>query len=569
MCIAWRLLLIFITLSIVLLLFGCNKKANQVLLQKIADKKVEYDENVVPINWDNLDLNVLDSDIAKGLVQAINNSNRYAVNTWWTQVKKFDKQDDQEYISIGGKSEATIRSISEMARLLAVSIKLNIYDESHTEVPLEEARAMMLKLVKSLAKAHLANTEGGWGDHWQSAFWAADVAFSGWLFWENFGMEDQEMIRKVVVHEANRFISYEVPYYMDKEGKIVFKGDTKAEENAWNANITTLACAMMPNHENHNLWMYKNLELIISSYALPEDVTSNKLVNKFRLKEILDGSNINSDGTVVNHNIVHPDYQTSVLTQNMTKAAYFAFGGMEVPEALIFNADIIYSALITLDIGKFNADKKGSYIYERNPDGSASPEINYPTGTDWGVDRQLNFFTSDVFAHVFNLDRDCPVKAIDYAHARMQVILSMQGRSDTGQYYQAGDSDSYALREEWVAFHLINTYLVLWAENNGLVNISKDTFLKPAPLRSALPVLPEKIYVGNEFPISFEVNKDLVVLPKDLKVKYYSSDESIVVIKNGVFKAVEVGQCKITVVVEYGKLRTSGTVSVTINDYNY
>lgn len=62
---------------------------------------------------------------------------------------------------------------------------------------------------------------------------------------------------------------------------------------------------------------------------------------------------------------------------------------------------------------------------------------------------------------------------------------------------------------------------------------------------------------------------DLVVLPKDLKVKYYSSDESIVVIKNGVFKAVEVGQCEITVVVEYGKLRTSGTVSVTINDYNY
>ena len=41
MCIAWRLLLIFITLSIVLLLFGCNKKANQVLLQKIADNEVD------------------------------------------------------------------------------------------------------------------------------------------------------------------------------------------------------------------------------------------------------------------------------------------------------------------------------------------------------------------------------------------------------------------------------------------------------------------------------------------------------------------------------------------------
>ncbi|NLN05715.1 MAG: hypothetical protein GX166_13080 [Clostridiaceae bacterium] len=326
---------------------------------------------------------------------------------------------------------------------------------------------------------------------------------------------------------------------------------------------------MMPNHENHNLWMYKNLELIISSYALPEDVSSNKLVNRFRLKEILNGSNINSDGTVVNHNIIHPDYQTSVLTQNMTKAAYFAFGGVEIPEALVFNAKKIYSALITLDIGKFNENMKGRHIYERNPDGSASAKINYPTGTDWGVDRQLNFFTSDVFAHVFNLDRDCPVKAIDYAHARMEVILSMQARSDTGQYYQAGDSDSYSLREEWVAFHLINTYLVLWAENNGRITISTDTFLKPAPLRTALPLLPDKIYVGNELPIGVVVNKDLVVLPKDLKVKYYSSNENIAVIENGVFKAIEPGQCEITVVVEYGKLKASGTVSITINDYNY
>ena len=80
----------------------------------------------------------------------------------------------------------------------------------------------------------------------------------------------------------------------------------------------------------------------------------------------------------------------------------------------------------------------------------------------------------------------------------MQVILSMQGRSDTGQYYQAGDSDSYALREEWVAFHLINTYLVFGLKITGLSTFRKIHF-KMAPLRSALPVLPEKYMLAMSF----------------------------------------------------------------------
>lgn len=61
----------------------------------------------------------------------------------------------------------------------------------------------------------------------------------------------------MMVHEADRFLNYKVPYYRDITGKILSKGDTRAEENAWNSNILTIATAMMPEHNHYDGWMRK------------------------------------------------------------------------------------------------------------------------------------------------------------------------------------------------------------------------------------------------------------------------------------------------------------------------
>lgn len=52
----------------------------------------------------------------------------------------------------------------------------------------------------------------------------------------------------MAVDEADRLIDYEVPYYRDANGNVVFKGDSKAEENSWNSTILVIAAAMMPEH---------------------------------------------------------------------------------------------------------------------------------------------------------------------------------------------------------------------------------------------------------------------------------------------------------------------------------
>ena len=53
---------------------------------------------------------------------------------------------------------------------------------------------------------------------------------------------------RMVEHEADAFIDRTVPYWADRQGKIVTPGDTKAEENAWNSMLLASAQAMMPRH---------------------------------------------------------------------------------------------------------------------------------------------------------------------------------------------------------------------------------------------------------------------------------------------------------------------------------
>ncbi len=434
-------------------------------------------EDVVPINWSNINTCPLTGTLAESVIYFIDNINRYIVNDWWNEAKRYNNQIDNEYLILSGIREHDIRSVSHQAHTLAVSIKLNIYSQNYTGVPKSEALSMAVKMIKSLAKAHISNTENGWGNEWQSAFWAGDVAHAGWLLWDEFSKQDKIYIYNTINYEADRFIDYDVPYYKDRSGNIVFKGDSKAEENAWNTNILSLACCMMPNHKHYNAWMHKNLELIISSFAVPSDIKSDRNINGFILKDILNGSNVNENGTVVNHDIIHPDYQTTIH-ENLNNSIYFAFAQLESPEAVLFNTDVVYKAFIELDLGDINPDLKGQYIYVRDLHGNATCKIVYPNGTDWGTDRQANFFLTDVQAYVFGYDKDCSIKGKDFALSRIPLMKAMIERNTTGQYYMKDDSDRYPSREEWFSWNIIYAYLSLWAKDNNLIVFSNESFTK-------------------------------------------------------------------------------------------
>ena len=206
--------------------------------------------------------------------QVLLNANKYGLNSWWNL---WFKNQTQKYLDLHGIDEYHIRAAAMEALAIAVSLQTNIYNKTITGKTSEEALNITKQLLSSLAYKHKANSAGGWGDQWESALWASHVSLGAWLLWHHFDDNDKQLLEKMTIYEANRFNNYVVPYYQDKHQKVIFKGDTKAEENAWNANAVQMAIAMFPTHPNRKVWSIKNIELILSAFGRHSDLNSTEV----------------------------------------------------------------------------------------------------------------------------------------------------------------------------------------------------------------------------------------------------------------------------------------------------
>ena len=419
-----------------------------------AENNLSLREQVVPVpseKWNRPSPQGTFSDDVRYMLRM---NNKYTLNKWYYEIKHFQDQAG-DYLDFGGKTEHFIRPVSHHVFTLSVCLKLQIYDPAVTGVPEKQASDRLVRLIRSVAYRHKANSgEDGWGDQWQSALWASQVAQAAWLIWDRLPAPDQELVCRMMVHEADRFMDYQVPYYRDADGNIISKGNTRAEENAWNSNILTIATAMMPGHEHYDRWMRKNIELQISSYAMPEDVCKSTLIDGIPLNKILKGSNMNSDGTVINHDIMHPDYMTAFM-HNGINAWFYELAGKPVLQSSLYNGEVVYHALTER---LFN----GKTLYQKTTDGKASSSIYYPEGNDWGGKRQANYWLMDIMAHVFGWDRNAAVKGLEWASARNTEMIAMLNRDVTGQYYQDLQEDKFPSREEWFGSHIAWGYLGWW-----------------------------------------------------------------------------------------------------------
>ncbi len=387
----------------------------------------------------------------------INLNNRYTLNKWYCDLTKFDSQQG-DYIDFGGRKENDIRPTSHNVFVLALSLKLSIFDPETAQCSVQRADEVLMRLISSSSYRHKANNpnkKGAWGGHWQSALWSSQIALGAWLLWDELSDDTQEMVARMVEYEANRFTTSKlVLYYQDREGNILSPGNTRAEENAWNSNIVTMALLMMPNHENHDAWLKSNIELQISAYARPSDLNSERVVDGYVVGELLNGSNALEDGTVINHKILHPDYMTAIMF-NTTNDWVYKLAGREPLEASTFNADVVYKALTH---NLYN----GKTMYQPTPEGEASIELYFPQGNDWGGERQANYWLMDIIAHTYGVAKRDDIKPMEWAHVRCNEMLRMMNRDTTGQYYQSQAEDSFFSREQWIGQHLAFGYMGLW-----------------------------------------------------------------------------------------------------------
>jgi hypothetical protein len=398
------------------------------------------------------------------------NTNEYSL-THWYQARGYHTQTGRYLVLGDGRfpwqdshpnSEHRVRAAGSVALALAVSLELGVYDPVATTVPQATAEARALTLIRSIAYRHRANSDGGWGGSWQSPLWALYAGTAGWLMHDRLDATDRDLVRRMIEDEARRLIGTPVPYYRNDRDEVISPGDSKAEENAWNAQFLVLAVNMFPDHPTRTAWEYKAAELAVSAHASVVDRSDGATVVGGRsLRSWLRGSNVERDGSVVNHDIVHPDYMATAA-YSASAPIWYGLAEQPTPDAMFAGAPRVYAALVDRVWPSGPYEPPGGTIYIDD-----SGSLYFPQGTDWGDKRRINYVLFDVVARHFELDGDVVAKAHVWERLHAEAALALQARSSDGRTYVDSSEDAYASREEWVAAHAALSYLATWIVTEG------------------------------------------------------------------------------------------------------
>jgi hypothetical protein len=414
---------------------------------------------VVPVRWAKFSKSYKKEKDIEQSRQILANAIRFNLN--WIP-NSFALDQEQELYTIERYNEHGIRPAASVCYAAAVALKCAQLKEQELGVSRQVALERITRLIKGLAAAYRTNRSDGkgWGKHWQSAFWATLVGQGAWMLWEDLDAQTQQMVQTLVVEEANRFTApgYKVPYWTDAHGKINTPGDTKAEENAWNATILQLAVAMMPHHPQVAAWKQICSELMISSFALKSDLQNNQQVDGKPVKDWLQGFNVRDDGAVINHHIVHPDYTMSVTIKTRSFLTQ-SLAGQPVSQGAQLDAPFIYRSL-TEHVWTSPPNKApGGTMYI-----PGKAEVYYPQGTDWSKFRFDIYYLMDVNAHVLGWDKGLKHKAADWMRIRGNRIQAMQARHSNGSMFTQQEYPTYPGKEQMVAWQTADAYMLFWLD---------------------------------------------------------------------------------------------------------
>lgn len=360
-----------------------------------------------------------DGEVSTLAVSALTAANKYILTSW----QPTNYPGTGSIPSFGGSAEAQIRPPASVGYSLAVALATGTHDATLTTVSEADARVQAVRFLSSVAALHEANggTWGGaentpplpsqpppdftWVDGWQSALWASMVAHGAWLIWSDFDAGQQADIEAMVAWEADRFLTWDIPYWTNAAGTIVNPGDTKAEEIAWDASLVTLATVMFPDHPHSSDWLACALLMSVAAGARAADLTTT-VVNGMQLDEVLNGYNLRPDGTLENHDAVHPDYMASLSEVLWAWSGAYSIAGLPIPRAALWNAEVVYGAFQTVTFSTPTYSAPGGTIYRIETE-----NIYYPEGSDWDPARSMNFAVADVTAMRHGLDTGLPVAA--------------------------------------------------------------------------------------------------------------------------------------------------------------
>ncbi len=154
-------------------------------------------------------------------------------------------------------------------------------------------------------------------DHvWESSLWAMSVAYSAFFLWDRLSAQQRTCIYRLLKAECN--------YELERQVPTGYKGDTKAEENGWEADVLAATLGLFPDDELAPRWYDRMREFAVNSYSHPSDATDQTVVDPGydgkRVCDLYRGQNLYEDYTLQNHNYFHTSYQ-NVVIQELGEAA--------------------------------------------------------------------------------------------------------------------------------------------------------------------------------------------------------------------------------------------------------
>lgn len=429
-------------------------------------------QHIQALDWKSMNKTVPKDSVILLVKSILLNANKYAITTWFYNDRNY-KADSSGYLdlqSVSPDNEYRYRLPAGMAFALAISLKTGVYDPAVTGVSKQEAQLKTIQLISSVAYDHVANsTRKVWGGDWQAAHWAYYDGYAAWLLWDQLTPESRQNIQAMIISEADHLLTQPVLFYKDQNGKSIILGDSKIEENNWNAELLYLAAMMMPKHLHHQNWYNKAIAYMIAAVAMPTDLTNETMLHGKKVKDWITGYNVEEPGIVINHHIIHPLY--NALSSVVNAPIVFSLANAPTPEAARFNIGKIYSSLINTKFDPLKYEQPGGTMYI-----IGSTQVYYPQGSDWGKEIYDSFANMDIAAWQYKLDKAEKFDGKYWAFLHLKPIAKQQSRFDDGHTYLNKQENSYYGKEAAIATRMASAWMSIWLQNQRPVNY-KDMLL--------------------------------------------------------------------------------------------
>ncbi len=344
--------------------------------------------------------------------------------------------------------EHGIRPNAHTAFALAVMVR-TMGDDFPAGLSRETCRDKAVAILRFVLPTHGAGgrkcSDGKqWKDQWQSALWADRAGKAAWLLWDDLDPEMRWLAARMAADEADRFVGKTPPAQVEK--------DTKAEENAWNSTVVSLAANMLPRDPRAADWRRTAAIWAMSSFVRKADLAENPAVDGIRLADALAGPVIHDDYTLENHDRIHPDYMNTINLLRYQKHLY-DWGGAPPPQALTWNTRKVYNVLGKLVL------PDGGYVYAN--------------GQDWELHRLPHWIDTHAGESVWFGDAR--------AARRMRLVLDtaerMSARDPEGGMFLPGEY-FFPSNQHMALDIFADTYLLLRGAGEGAEPVSEERLWK-------------------------------------------------------------------------------------------